>query len=368
MKKLIYSILIVIICVECLVAQISINLESRSNIFASGRMYTSDPGGGGGGILPFELALDCTVKKIIFPEVKGQISITGDPSFSPDGWSINSPEGYDPNARIPEFEGLSDVISKKRALFLAGVFLDDSVPEGVYQGGPNIIQYDLIENRPALNQIFYIGDGLTGTGSGELQEFFVPKGATRLFLGFPDAPYFKGPHGYYGDNKGSVDVTIETCSVIDRINSFELQLSLCKGKSSSQLDLFFTDGTVLHSVVLPNIAIETSFGNIESGTYAYVLTHEETACEIFGNLTLETCKKHELGFINSCRATDHTEFNFSNELNQTVYEILWNHVFAKLFSDDSSLEDYSFSIWKENKALGLLNKEHKHNSNLNLTK
>ncbi len=365
MKKLIYSILIVIICVECLVAQISINLESRSNIFASGRMYTSNPGGGGGGILPFELALDCTVKKLIFPEVKGQISITGEPSISPEGWSIDSPEGYDPNARIPEFEGLSDVISKKRALFLAGVFLDDSVPEGVYQGGPNIIQYDLIENRPALNQIFYIGDGLTGTGSGELQEFFVPKGATRLFLGFPDAPYFKGPHGYYGDNKGSVDVTIETCSVIDRINSTELQLSLCKETNSSQLDLLFADGTVLHSVVLPSLAIENSFGSIESGAYAYLLTHEDTACEIYGNLTLETCNKHDLGFIDSRTASGYTEVSFSNELNQNIYEILWNHVFAKLFSDDSSLEDYSFSIWKKNKPLVSLSEEKKNHLDLN---
>ena len=365
MEKLIYSILIVISCVDFSTAQITINLESRSNIFASGRMYTSDPGGGGGGILPFELALDCSVTKIIFPEVKGQISITGDPSISPEGWSIDSPEGYDPNARIPEFEGLSDVISKKRALFLAGVFLDDSVPDGVYQGGPNIIQYDLIENRPALNQIFYIGDGLTGTGSGELQEFFVPKGATRLFLGFPDAPYFKGPHGYYGDNEGSVDVTIETCSVIDRINSTELQLSLCKETNSSQLDLLFADGTVLHSVVLPSLAIENSFGSIESGTYAYLLTHEDTACEIYGNLTLETCNKHDLGFIDSRAASGYTEVSFSNELNQNIYEILWNHVFAKLFSDDSSLNDYSFSIWKENKPLVSLGKEKKNHLELN---
>ena len=41
---------------------------------------------------------------------------------------------------------------------------------------------------PVLNQVFFIGDGLTGTGSGSVQQFVVPLGATRLYLGSSDGP------------------------------------------------------------------------------------------------------------------------------------------------------------------------------------
>jgi hypothetical protein len=40
---------------------------------------------------------------------------------------------------------------------------------------------------PGLNQIFWIGDGLTGTGTGRKQKFIVPAGATTLFLGVADS-------------------------------------------------------------------------------------------------------------------------------------------------------------------------------------
>ena len=40
---------------------------------------------------------------------------------------------------------------------------------------------------PALNQIFFIGDGLTGTGTGTVQQFTVPAGATGLYLAAADS-------------------------------------------------------------------------------------------------------------------------------------------------------------------------------------
>ena len=39
---------------------------------------------------------------------------------------------------------------------------------------------------PLLKQVFFIGDGLTGNGSGSVQDFIIPAGATRLFLGTDD--------------------------------------------------------------------------------------------------------------------------------------------------------------------------------------
>ena len=39
---------------------------------------------------------------------------------------------------------------------------------------------------PQLRQVFFVGDGRTGTGSGTVQQFVVPAGATRLFLASSD--------------------------------------------------------------------------------------------------------------------------------------------------------------------------------------
>ncbi len=53
---------------------------------------------------------------------------------------------------------------------------------------------------PGLKQPFFIGDGLTGTGTGTRQQFIVPAGATRLFLGTMD--------GFtWSNNSGAFTVT-----------------------------------------------------------------------------------------------------------------------------------------------------------------
>jgi hypothetical protein len=54
-----------------------------------------------------------------------------------------------------------------------------------------------------LQQLFFIGDGLTGTGSGSVQTFIVPSGATQLYLGTGDG------YGWY-NNSGSFSVTVNT--------------------------------------------------------------------------------------------------------------------------------------------------------------
>jgi hypothetical protein len=55
---------------------------------------------------------------------------------------------------------------------------------------------------PLLQQVFFIGDGLTGTGSGNSQQFTIPSGATRLFLGSADTV------GNNFNNAGSFTVTV----------------------------------------------------------------------------------------------------------------------------------------------------------------
>jgi len=54
---------------------------------------------------------------------------------------------------------------------------------------------------PELRQVFFVGDGLTGTGDGKPQVFTVPAGATRLFVGPSDGS------GWF-NNVGEFDVTV----------------------------------------------------------------------------------------------------------------------------------------------------------------
>jgi len=92
---------------------------------------------------------------------------------------------------------------------LLGVFLDNSVP-----GGTAPPQRDdgvsFLSLSPLLRQIFWIGDGLTGTGSGTVQTFFAPAGATRLYLGPSDG------FGWF-NNSGGATVTINYSPLIAEV-------------------------------------------------------------------------------------------------------------------------------------------------------
>lgn len=69
-----------------------------------------------------------------------------------------------------------------------GVFLDDDVPPN--HNYPPALDFSTASSRnfmslkPRLRQPFFIGDGRTSTG--EVQQFVVPEGATRLFIGTMD--------------------------------------------------------------------------------------------------------------------------------------------------------------------------------------
>ena len=82
---------------------------------------------------------------------------------------------------------------------LAGVFLGPSQPSGAAPA--QLSGTDFTSISPGLDQIFFIGDGLTGTGTGATQQFFVPAGATRLYLGIID------DGGYY-DNGGAITANV----------------------------------------------------------------------------------------------------------------------------------------------------------------
>jgi len=89
---------------------------------------------------------------------------------------------------------------------LVGVFLDDSVPGGTAPTQRND-GVSFLFLSPLQRQIFWIGDGLTGNGSGTVQTFFAPAGATRLYLGPSDG------FGWF-NNSGSATVTINYSPLI----------------------------------------------------------------------------------------------------------------------------------------------------------
>ncbi|OYY93835.1 MAG: hypothetical protein B7Y41_10130 [Hydrogenophilales bacterium 28-61-23] len=97
--------------------------------------------------------------------------------------------------------GISDVTVPLSSL--VGVFLDGSQPDlSLAPGAPDfrLIGLDFDALSPELKQVFFIGDGLTSTNA--VQQFFIPVGATRLYLGTMDG------YGWTGNN-GSIVVTVD---------------------------------------------------------------------------------------------------------------------------------------------------------------
>jgi hypothetical protein len=123
--------------------------------------------------------------------------------YGMDGGSIFGPSGALGWTNLSSFGGISGFLSEGRGP-LVGVFLDDSIPNGM---APTRLDFtaigigtDFLTLAPDLGQVFYIGDGVTSGGI--FQEFIAPVGSTRLALGIPDGFSFRGSPGAYDDNDG----------------------------------------------------------------------------------------------------------------------------------------------------------------------
>ena len=120
------------------------------------------------------------------------------------------------NTDIFAANGVSGIFVENRQMFLAGVFVDST---NLPSGSPTadnlffeLADLSFTSLSADLNQSFFIGDGLTGIGSGSLQEFVAPTGADTLLLGFVDGAGFVGAPGFYGDNTGSLEVSVSAAS------------------------------------------------------------------------------------------------------------------------------------------------------------
>jgi len=133
------------------------------------------------------------------------------------GGTIGSGGGYSDNLSYGRLSG----ITEPGGGGLVGVFesatsLLNPAPASLnyYVSGDSALTYS-----PLLDQVFLIGDGLTGNGTGSVQQFIVPTGATKLFLGISDAYGFSGSYyhvspGAYGDNFGNFTASFQVSSSV----------------------------------------------------------------------------------------------------------------------------------------------------------
>lgn len=115
---------------------------------------------------------------------------------------LAAPDGEDLASHFLGAEnGIADVAAPFASLI--GVFLGTNSPDQSPAPAPldfsRAADRDYLELAPALQQPFFIGDGLTSSGA--VQQVIAPLGATRLLLGVMD--------GYHWtDNEGTFTVEI----------------------------------------------------------------------------------------------------------------------------------------------------------------
>jgi len=221
-------------------AILNVSVPGTADIFAAG--HNADGGSPGGGTYaPQGVGFSAGAGQVItFGTGAGNLGITGTtncgagapcnfPPIAADGsslvFSVGATDGTNISTASVGGTGISGIVFTGREMFLVGVFLDNSVPSGF---GPFADNYTSASTQltfaPLLGQVFFIGDGLTGTdaantGSGSTQTFQVPNTATRLFLGFVDSfnnfsTTAGGSPGAYGDNTGALSVNINTAGLI----------------------------------------------------------------------------------------------------------------------------------------------------------
>jgi len=130
-----------------------------------------------------------------------------------EGTHYNDPDGVGAAPRISTNTGTSSTsgIKARYAGYLVGLFTPAGGPNGPAPAALNFLKgkRTAFEHlAPKLDQTFFIGDGLTGDGTGTKQRFSVSATAATLYLGISDASGFKGPPGAYGDNKYAFTVFV----------------------------------------------------------------------------------------------------------------------------------------------------------------
>ncbi len=178
-------------------------IQSTADIFLSGHSGTI--GISGPGTAPPMIAVSGSAGKVFrFSGATGSWTCqAGGVSTGPDGGN----KCYT-STNVQSYRGISGITHSSKTMFLVGVFLTDAEPADPAPARLDASNADSTPTlQPLIAQTFFIGDGQTSAGVA--QEFTIPTGATRLFLGIADAAGFSGAPGYYDDNSGSAKINWE---------------------------------------------------------------------------------------------------------------------------------------------------------------
>jgi uncharacterized protein (TIGR03437 family) len=175
-------------------------LQSTADIFLAG--HSSTMGISSPGTTPQVIAVNGLAGQVVrFSNVSGTWNCgSGGVSGGADG------DGCYSNTNVSSYHGISGIIHQNKTMFLVGVFLSDAEPADPAPTRLDATNANSVASfQPLIAQTFFIGDGLTAGGT--TQEFTIPSGATRLFLGIADGAAFQGTPCCYGDNSGSLNLS-----------------------------------------------------------------------------------------------------------------------------------------------------------------
>jgi hypothetical protein len=217
-------------------------LKVDANYEISGAGYKAVTTSDGTGALPKSITLPAGSTSMTFAIYGG--SITKGRCAAPcitlnGGGSYNDADGVglQASANLQADESISGIQAPTLG-FVTGVF-ESGAPKGDAPATLdfNTIGTDFTTLSPALQQLFFIGDGLTGDGTGSVQVFYVPSGAKKLYLGIPDTcDYGSGSPSCYGDNTGDfvVSYAISTESGAPTVKTF----TPAKGKVGASVHIW----------------------------------------------------------------------------------------------------------------------------------
>lgn len=194
-----------------LLAQVSLSVSAQMDIYRAGG-YDD----GSDGIAPVVYSFPARpFQTLTFSSVAGAWTCsTGVAKFGADGTTGTGCPTINIPGPVGTFGGYQSVDFLGA---MVGMFLEDGLPAAspaalrfyVGDSAEGGTQTDFATLSPKIGQVFFIGDGLTGTGTGSVQVFVVPATATHLYLGYVDACSGGPVPSCYSDNAGSLTATFQ---------------------------------------------------------------------------------------------------------------------------------------------------------------
>ncbi len=188
------------LCLASVAHADTVNVLGTAVIYAAGTQ--SSVAGGAGGTVPGGVLVSVGAGGYFTITASGLVSLNSQGNFN-DADGVGGAVSTSSNSGTGSISG----ITAPNDGYLTGVFIGANGPTGTAPASLDYTTTSGTSYSPLLDQVFFIGDGLTGDGTGSVQDFYVPTGATELYLGISDAGGYNGGPGSYGDNSGSFTVT-----------------------------------------------------------------------------------------------------------------------------------------------------------------